>query len=93
MLARGSIEGSHHYILPLPRGNYIPSTFPDEGFIFFLYHLNLLGILESSGECARFSDRWNDGGEAISRVGFEDDIFRAGMHGMKVKWGRGKGAR
>ena len=55
------------------------------------YSLNPLGILESSGDSAGFSDRWNDGGEAISWVGFEDDIFKAGLHGMKVKGGGGGG--
>ena len=49
--------------------------------------MNPLGILQSSGDSAGFSDRWNDGGEAISWVGFEDDIFKAGLHGMKVKEG------
>ena len=36
---------------------------------------------------------WNEGSEAIFRVGFEDGIFRSGLHGMKVKWGRGIGTR
>ena len=47
--------------------------------------MNPLGILESSGNNAGCSDRWNDSGEAIFRVGFEDDSFKAGLHGMKVK--------
>ena len=65
----------------------------DETIIFFLHCLNPLGILESSSDNAGFSNRWNDDGEAIFWVGFEDVIFRGGLHEMKVKWGRGRGAR
>ena len=43
-----------------------------------------LGILESLGDSAGFRDSWNYGGEAIFLVGFEDDIFRAGLNGMMV---------
>ena len=53
-----------------------------------MHCLNPLGILESSGDSAGFSDRCNEGGEAIFRVGFEDGIFKAGLHRMKVTWGR-----
>ena len=74
-----------HYILPWSRGNYSPGTIPDESIIFFLHCLNPLGILESLGNSAGFSDRLNNGSEAIFWVGFEDDIFRAGFNGMKVK--------
>ena len=56
-------------------------------------YLNSLGILESSSDNTGFSDRWNDVDEAIFWVGFEDDIFRANLHEMKVKWGRGRGTR
>ena len=58
-----------------------------------MHRLNLLRILKSSGDSVGFSDRRNDGGEAIFQVGFEDDIFRASLHGMKVKWGRGRETR
>ena len=73
-----------HYILPWSRGNQSPSIVLDESIIFFLHRLNPLGILESLGDSARFRDSWNYGGEAIFRVGFEDDIFRVGLHGMMV---------
>ena len=33
----------------------------------------------------RFSDKWNDNAEAIFQVEFENGIFRASLHGMKVK--------
>ena len=33
---------------------------------------------------------WNYGGDAIFRVGFDDDIFRVDFHGMMVQWGRGR---
>ena len=73
-----------HYILPQARGNKRPSTVLDESIIFFLHSLNPLRILESSGDCVGFRDRGRYGGEAISRVGFGDGNFRAGLHGMKV---------
>ena len=78
-----------HNILPRSRGNKSLGTIQDESIIFFLHRLNLLRILESSSDNAGFSDKWNEGGEAIFRVGFEDGIFKAGLHGMKVQWGRG----
>ena len=59
-----------------------PSIVLDESIIFFLHFLNPLGILESSGNSARFSDNWNYGGEAIFWVGFDDGMFRASLHGM-----------
>ena len=31
-----------------------------------------------------FKDRWKYGGEAISRVRFDDDTFRSGLHGVMV---------
>ena len=80
-----------HYILPRSRGNYSPSIIPDESIIFFLHCMNPLGIQESLSNNAGFNDRWNDGGEAIFCVGFKDYIFRASLHEMKVKWGRGRG--
>ena len=52
--------------------------------MFFMHCPNPIGILESLGDNAGFRDSWNDGGEAIFRVGFEDGIFRAGLHGMMV---------
>ena len=73
-----------HYILPRARGNKRPSIVPDESIIFFLHSLKPLWILESSGDNAGFRERGKYGGETISRVGFGDDIFRAGLHGMKV---------
>ena len=73
-----------HYILPLSQGNQSLSIILDESIIFFLHHLNPLGILESLGDNAWFMDSWNYGGEPIFQVGFEDDIFRAGLHGMMI---------
>ena len=73
-----------HYILPRAQGNKRPSTFPNEGIIFFLHSLNPLRILESLGDSVGFRERGKYGGEAISRVGFGDCIFRAGLHEMKV---------
>ena len=72
-----------HYILLRSWGSQSPGTIPDERILFFLHRLNQLGILESSSNSAKFSD----GGETIFWVGFEDGIFRAGLHEMKVKWG------
>ena len=80
-----------HYIFPRSRGNYSTGTVPNESIIFFLHCLNPLGILKSLSNSAGFSDRWNDGGEAIFWVRFEDDIFRAGLH--EIMWGRGRGTR
>ena len=45
-------------------------------------------MLESLGDGAGFSDDWNYSSEAIFRVGFFDGIFREGVHGMMVQWGR-----
>ena len=73
-----------HYILPQAQGNKRPSTVPNESIIFFLYSLNPLQILESSGDSAGFKESGKYGDNAISRVGFGDAIFRAGLHGMKV---------
>ena len=73
-----------HYILSRSQGNQSSSTFPDESIIFFLHCPNLLGILESLGDSARFKDSWNDVGEAIFRVRIIDGIFRATLHGMMV---------
>ena len=61
-----------------------PKFVPDKSIIFLLHRMNPLGILESLGDSARFSDSWNYGGEAIFRVGFDDGIFRAGLHEMMV---------
>ena len=47
-----------------------------------MHHLNPLGILESLCNSEGFSDSWNYGGEAIFWVGFDDSIFRAGLHGI-----------
>ena len=49
-----------------------------------LHGLNPIRILESSGDTAGFRDRWKDDDEAISRVGFDDDTFRLGLHGIMV---------
>ena len=49
-----------------------------------MHRLNQLGILESSSNSAGFNGSLNYGGEAIFRVGFDDVIFRAGLHGMMV---------
>ena len=73
-----------HYILPWSRRNQSPSTISNESIIFFLHRLNPLRILESLGDCVGFKDSWNYGGEAIFQVGFEDGLFRAGLHGMMV---------
>ena len=40
--------------------------------------------MESSGNSAEFSDRWSYGGEAIFWIGFDDGIFRVGLHEMMV---------
>ena len=64
-----------HYILPQSQGNQSPSTVSDESIVFFL---------ESLSDNAGCRDSWNYGGEAIFCVRFEDDIFRAGLHGMMV---------
>ena len=72
-----------HYILPRSRGNYSLSIVSDESVI-FLHRLNPLGMLESLGESVGFSDSLDYGGEAIFWVGFDDDIFRVGLHGMMV---------
>ena len=45
-----------------------------------LIHLGGDGALqESSGNSVGFKDRWKYDGEAISRVGFDDDTFRTGF--------------
>ena len=80
-----------HYVLPLARGNERLSVVLDESIQLILHELNPLQILESTGNTARFRDRWKDGGEAISRVGFDDGTFRSGLHGMMGEWGRGDG--
>ena len=72
-----------HYFAP-SRGNQSSSIILNESIIFFLHRLNLLRILECLDDSARLRDSWNYGGKAIFRVGFEDDIFRVGLHGMMV---------
>ena len=71
-----------HYVLPWTRGNERPSAVPEESIILVLHGLNLLQILESSGDSVGFKDKWKDGDEAITRVGFDDDTFRSGLHGI-----------
>ena len=44
--------------------------------------------MESSSYSVGFREKGKYGGEAISRVGFDDDILRAGLHGGE---GMGKG--
>ena len=73
-----------HYVLPQARENKRPSTIPDESIIFFLHSLNPIRILDSSDNSVRFRERRKYGGEAISRVGFSNGVFRASLHGMKV---------
>ena len=73
-----------HYILPRSWGNQSLSIFSDESIIFFLHRPNPLGILESMGDSAWFRDSWNDGGDTIFRVGFEDGIFKARFHVIMV---------
>ena len=73
-----------HYVLPWALGNKRPSVFSDESIILGLHGLNPLQILESSVDNARFRDRWKYGGEAISRVEFDNGTFRFGLHGMLV---------
>ena len=58
-----------HYILPRSQGNQSLSTISNESIIFFLHHLNPLGILESLSDSAGFRDSWNYGSEAIFRLG------------------------
>ena len=72
-----------YYVLPRVRGNKRLSVVSDERIILALHGLNPLRILESSGDSARFRDRWKEGGEAISRVG-DVGTFRSGLHGMMV---------
>ena len=78
-----------HYVLHRARGNERPSVVLDESIILVLHGLKPLRILESSGYSAGFRDMWKDGGEAISRIGFDDDTFGSGLHEMLVEWGRG----
>ena len=73
-----------YYVLPRARGNERLSVIPDESIILVLRGLNPLWNLESSGDNVGFIDRWKYGGEAISRVGFNDDAFRLGLHGIMV---------
>ena len=73
-----------HYIQPRAWGNKRLSTVPDESIIFFLHNLNPFQILESLDDSAGFKERGKYGSEAISRFGFGDGVFRAGLHGMKV---------
>ena len=65
-------------------GNKRPSVVPDESVILVLHGLNPLRILESSGDSARFRNRWKYDSEAISRVGFNDGTFRSSLHRMMV---------
>ena len=58
--------------------------FRDESIILVLHGLNPLRILENFGDSAGFRDKWKDGGEAISQVGF-NDTFRSSLHGMMVE--------
>ena len=73
-----------HYVLPRVWGNERPSVVSDKSIILGLHGLNPLQIFESSGDSVGFSDKWKDGGEAISRVGFDDVTFRSSLHGMMV---------
>ena len=73
-----------HHVLPHAQGNERPSVVSNESIILILYGLNPLRILESLGDNARFRDRWKYCVEAISWVGFDDDTFRSGLHGMMV---------
>ena len=77
-----------HYVLPRACENDRPSVVLDESIILVLHGLNPLRILESSGNNTGFRDRWKDGGEAISQVGFDDGTFRLCLHGMMVELGR-----
>ena len=70
--------------LPQARGNERPSSFLDECIILILHGLNPLRILESLGDTAGFRDRWKEGGESISLVGFDDGTFRSGLYGTVV---------
>ena len=72
-----------HYVLLWARGNEMPSVIPDKSIILELHGLNPLRILESSGDSVKLRDRWI-GGDTISRVRFDDDTFRSGLHGMMV---------
>ena len=57
----------------------------NESIILGLHGLNPLWILESSGDSSRFRDRIKkNGGDAISRVGFDDVTFRSCFHGIMV---------
>ena len=73
-----------HYILPQSRENQSISIIPDKSIIFFLHFPNPLGILERLGDSEWFRDSLSDGSEAIFRVGFENDNFRACLHAMMV---------
>ena len=64
-----------HYVLPRARGNERTNVVPNERIILILHGLNPLWILESSSDGVGFRDRWKDGGEAISRVRFDDGTF------------------
>ena len=71
------------YYAPISRNQSL-NTISDESIIFFVHCLNPLVILERLGNSAGFRDSLNYGGEAIFRVEFEDDIFRARFHRMMV---------
>ena len=73
-----------HYILPWSQANQSTITVPYESIIFFLHRPNPLGILERLGNSEGFRDSWSDSSEALFWVGFEDDNFREGLHGMMV---------
>ena len=68
-----------HYVLPRAQGKERPSVILDESIILVLHGLNPLRVLESSSDSAGFKDGWKDGGEAISRVGFDDGTFKSGF--------------
>ena len=53
---RISLEVVAHYILPQSWGNQSPSIVLDKSIIFVLHRLNPLGILESLGDSAGFTD-------------------------------------
>ena len=64
-----------HYVLPQARENEKPSADSDESIILVLHDLNPLQLLESLSDSVGFRDRWKYSGEAISRVGFDNDTF------------------
>ena len=65
--------------------NFAPTEMLQNFFYLILPPLKLNpGFATSLGNSVGFSDNWNYGDEAIFWFGFDDDIFRAGLHRVMV---------